>query len=76
MPRYEITDLQCCELEELPRPAGIRITVTEERDSMGFPRVTISGDDRDRLLDFVRENWGDDEDTGGWYSEYVLPQVS
>jgi hypothetical protein len=74
---FQVTDLQACEPMELFRdkPAGIALRFDAELDSMGFDRVTVAAADRDALIDFVRDNWGNDEETGGWFTEYVLDRI-
>jgi len=36
----------------------------------------VSAPTRCAVLDFVRENWGDDEATGGWFTEHVVNRIA
>jgi hypothetical protein len=74
MTKYRVTDLQACEPESLTFAMDIRVT-REGIDSMGFDRVTVEGPSREAVENYVRDNWGDDNETGGWFSEYVVARI-
>lgn len=70
---YEVSDLQCVEPDKLPKWEWITVAVTEERDSMGLPRVTVTGPTRNRVIAYVREAWGDDD--AKWFADHVVARV-
>lgn len=76
---WSVSGLEACEAGEIvgSHRSGVFVDV-ETLDGGGSahcPRVTVSGPSREAVLDFVRGAWGDDEATGGWVSEYVVPRI-
>jgi hypothetical protein len=71
---YEVAHLQAVEPDELPRDAGVDVFVHEELDGMGFNTVTLSAPDRDVLIEYVREQFGDED--AEWFQEYVVDRVT
>lgn len=72
---YRVSDVQAAEPDELDPPAGVWLEFDPEKDSMGLDRVAISASTREDLLAYVRDTWGDDDATGGWYSEWIVARV-
>src|SRR4029077_3556081 len=76
---YCVPDLQACEAEEIlgKHPGDVKVVKILDADdtSAHCPHVSVTAPTREALLDFVHEHWGDDENTGGWFSEYVLPSI-
>jgi hypothetical protein len=71
---FYVTDMQAVEPDTLEAQHGVRWEITEEADSMGFPRVTVSADKREDLIAYIADQWGADEDPA-WFQEYVLDRV-
>jgi hypothetical protein len=65
--------LQAVEHEHLPTVDGIRVEVEPGLDDMGFHRVSVFGPSREAVIDYVRENWGDDDEE--WFVDYVVDRV-
>lgn len=40
---------------------------------MGMPRVDVSGPTRESVIEYVRENWGDDD--AEWFDRYIVQRV-
>lgn len=75
---YVVEDLQAVEPDALLAPSreqGVSVLLHDGLDSMGFNRVSLAAPTLGGLLAFVRDNWGDDSTTGGWYSEFVIGGV-
>lgn len=70
---YEIARLQAAAPDELPRDRGVDVFVHDDLDD-GLVCVTVSGPDRDALVDYVREQWGDDDRE--WFAEHVAGGVT
>jgi hypothetical protein len=70
---FTVDYLQAVEPDFLGKPAGIVVTLDEELDSQGFNRVTVEGPTREAVIEYVRENWGDDD--ADWFQEYVVDRV-
>lgn len=71
--RFVVRDLQAIDPSELSQQPGIGHEVTVERDSMGFPRVDVYGPSRAVLIEYVRDNWGEDDPE--WFAEHVEGRV-
>lgn len=71
---YEVAHLQAVEPDELPRDQGVDVFVHADLDGMGFNTVTVSGPDRDALIEYVRDQWGDED--AAWFEEYVVQRVT
>lgn len=73
--RYAVSDLQVVERDDLERdlPEGVRLAYEPGKDSMGLDRVEVSALSREALVDFVRVNWGDDDDA--WFQEWVVARI-
>lgn len=73
--RFIVGHLQVVDRRDLRRnlPEGIRLIYEGGKDDMGFDRVEISAPSREQLLDFVRANWGDDDDQ--WFAEWVEGRI-
>jgi hypothetical protein len=70
---YYVDDIQAVEPEALPDVEGVTVTVADDLDSMGFNRVTIAAETPEAIVDYVRQNWGtDDED---WLEEWVTNRI-
>lgn len=72
-PFFMVDDLQACEPDALTKQDGISVEITEQSDSMGFPRVAVKGDSREAIIDYVRENWGDDDTE--WFADQVCDRI-
>jgi len=70
---YTVDYLQAVEPEELESVEGITVTVEPELDSMGFNRVSVEGDSREAVIDYVRSQWGDDD--RDWFNEWVVGRI-
>lgn len=70
---YRLSYLQAVEPEALPAREGLLVEVNDDLDGQGFPRVDVVADDRDVLIEYVREHWGDDD--ADWFREYVVGGV-
>lgn len=73
---FRVEYLQAVEAEERPFPdvPGVTVTIVERRDDMGFPRVDVEADDREKLIAYVREEWGDEDPE--WFRDYVVARVT
>lgn len=67
---YRLSYLQAVEPDALPAREGIIVEVDPDLDDMGFPRVDVVARDRDTLIAYVREHWGDDD--ADWFRQYVV----
>lgn len=73
---YVVEDIQCVEPDALEAPpAGVCVVVDWNPDSMGFPRADVYGETKADLFRYARSQWGGDDATGGWYTEYVVGGV-
>lgn len=70
--RWQVEYLQCVELELLASVPGIRLELVEN-DWMGFARVDVIGPTREAVIEYVRAEWGDDDEA--WFAEYVIGRV-
>src|SRR5262245_11458551 len=69
---FHIEGIQATEPSALfDLPGGIGLNVRPERDTQGFYTVDLVGEDREDLIAFLVDNWGDDAATGGWTSEQI-----
>jgi hypothetical protein len=68
-----VDDLQAVEPDELTKVEGVEVTVSPEKDSMGFDRVEVRTTSLSALLDYCRENWGDSDEK--WFREWVVDRV-
>jgi hypothetical protein len=71
---YRLSYLQAVELDSLPSREGVVVEVDPDLDEYGFHRVDVVARDRDVLVEYVRENWGDDD--RDWFREYVEGRIS
>lgn len=72
--RYFVDDLQAVEPDELDRTVeGITITVSPEKDSMGFDRVEVEGPTPEAVMAYVRQEWGTEDE--GWLKEWVEDRI-
>lgn len=72
MTLYQLSDLQACEPEAIEwRDEHVRVSIRNERDSMRFDRVDLLSDSLPALIRFVADGWGDDDATGGWFTEVI-----
>ena len=74
MPLYRVSDLQAVEPDALPQWEGIIVEVDPDPDDMGFSRVDVVGDTRQREIAYVHEGWDGDCDPQ-WFHEYVVDRV-
>ena len=70
---YRLSYLQAVEPEALPAREGLVVEVDADPDDYGFPRVDVVARDRDVLIAYVREHWGDDD--ADWFRTYVEGRV-
>lgn len=70
---YMLTDLQACAVEDLPRDTGVEVIVHGDLDDMGMNTVDLEGSSRQALIEYVRDNWGDED--MHWFYEYVESRV-
>ena len=73
-----VDDVQVVDLDALAGEVEhwrgrITVTVTTEHDSMGLPRVLIEATSEDTLVEFVRDNWGDDD--SDWWQVHILDRI-
>ncbi len=74
MPEFTVHDLQAADPDGfLALPDGVRLHVHDELDAMGMSVVDVSASSRERLLDFVRYHWGDEDKD--WFANYVEARV-
>lgn len=71
--RYVVDDLQAADPDALSAVAGITVETVDHADSMGLPRVAVSGPTRAAVLAYVRENWGDSDAV--WFRDHVEGRV-
>lgn len=68
-----VDELQACEVDALTEVEGISVEV-ERIDNQGFPRVRVDGPTPEAVVEYVRAEWGDEEDPE-WFAEYVVGRV-
>lgn len=70
--RYFVDDLEAVEPDELDRTVeGIRITTVP--NDRGFSSATVEGPTREAVLDYVRSQWGDDDQD--WFQTWVVDRI-
>jgi hypothetical protein len=70
---FLLTYLQCVEVETLPTDGPVVVDVERDRDDFGFPRVDLLCGDRDELIAYVREHWGEEDPE--WFQTYVVERI-
>jgi hypothetical protein len=70
---FVVTYLQAAEAETLPQLPGVVVTIVEQRDSMGLPRVDVRASSRDLLVGYVASQWGLEDPE--WFQTYVLDRI-
>lgn len=70
---YGVSDLQITDWDDLPNVAGIEVVLDPEIDSMHLQRAQVIGPTREAVIEYVRENWG--EEDPDWFRDYVVARV-
>jgi len=70
---FMVDDLQSTDPEFLAPMEGITVSLSPEKDSMGFDRATVEGPTREAVIAYVRREWGDEDPE--WFQEWVVDRV-
>lgn len=75
-PVYFVDDVQAVEPESLVPMFGCEMEVAQEVDSMGFPRVTITGPSREAVASYVRAQWMNYPDPDEeWFQRHIVDRI-
>ena len=67
---FRLSDVEACEPTMLRLDPDVHVVEYHGARSM-CPLVTLYSESRELMAAYLRDQWGSDEDTGGWTSEAV-----